>query len=116
MRLIVLSLLAMWVWSSWAAQVEAQNIFSKPTKDINGKVNPEYLRELLVKGLKATRENEKVYLDWVVGWVEKDKLPVSLVYASFQYSRKRRPDYPFPYFVYSLETLIVRNKIVLEDD
>ena len=102
---------------SWAARVEAQTTaLSSSVKSTNAKVIPEELRQMLNKGLKATRENEKEYISWVVGWVERNKLPVSLVYASFRYARTRRPQYPFPYFVYALETLIVRNKIVLSND
>ena len=71
---------------------------------------------MLTKGLKATREDEKAYINWIVSLVAKDKLPVSLVYASFKYSRARRPSYPFPYFVFSVETLAKRNNIDMTDD
>jgi hypothetical protein len=119
MKQIVLTLLvslalAAWPWTPLGA---AQTTPLSPSvKSTNAKVNPHELRQMLNKGLKATRDNEKEYIDWVVTWVEKNKLPVSLVYASFHYSRARRPQYPFPYFVYSLETLISRNKLVLSDD
>jgi hypothetical protein len=76
-----------------------------------GKVDPRALRELLVKGLKATRKNERAYIDHIVSLVVQNKLPLSLVYASFDYARKRRPSYPFPYFVFSVETLAKRKNI-----
>jgi siroheme synthase (precorrin-2 oxidase/ferrochelatase) len=80
----------------------------------NGRVNLAALEEMLTKGLKATREDEKLYIkDVVMKMVEDEKLPVSLVYASFTYARKRRPDYPFPYFQYSLKTLANRKHIEL---
>jgi len=73
-----------------------------------GKVNLDALREMLTKGLKATRPDELLYIDCVVTQVEKEKIPVSHVYASFNYARKRRIDYPFPYFQYSLQALSKR--------
>ncbi|MHB0956602.1 MAG: hypothetical protein ACYC6N_21040 [Pirellulaceae bacterium] len=79
----------------------------------NGKVNLDALHEMLTKGLKATREDEKIYIAYVVMWVGEEKLPVSLVYAAFDYARKRRPEYPFPYFHYSLKTLAKRKNIEL---
>ncbi len=42
-----------------------------------------------------------------------EEVPVSYVYASFNYARKRRPDYPFPYFQYSMRTLGKRKNIDL---
>jgi hypothetical protein len=84
---------------------------SGPSASTKRKVDPNSLRELLTKGLKATRKDEEEYIDHVVSLVMKGKLPVALVYASFQYARKRRPDYPFPHFVYSLRSLAQRNKI-----
>jgi hypothetical protein len=79
-------------------------------------VNPEALRQLLVKGLKVTRKDQKEYINAVVILVAQKKLPLSLVYASFRYARKRRLSYPFPYFVFSLETLAKRNNIDLTGD
>jgi len=78
-----------------------------------GQVNLFALNDMLVKGLKATREDEKLYIAEVVRLVGEKKLPVALVYASFQYARKRRPDYPFPYFRYSVKTLAKRKNIDL---
>ena len=40
-----------------------------------GKVNPRALREMLVKGLKATREDEKLYINFVVRMVALEVLP-----------------------------------------
>ncbi|MHB8971804.1 MAG: hypothetical protein ACYC3X_18150 [Pirellulaceae bacterium] len=79
--------------------------------NINGKLNLDAMHVMLTKGLKATREDEKLYIDYVMILVAEKVLPVSLVYASFDYSRKRRPDYPFPYFEQSLRTLAKRKNI-----
>ncbi len=73
-------------------------------------INPHALRELLVKGLKVTRSEEQQYIDQVVTRVTEGKLSVSVVYASFRYARTRWPRYPYPYFVYSLETLSKREQ------
>jgi hypothetical protein len=78
-----------------------------------GEVNLRALNDMLVKGLKATRPDEKIYIGEVVRLVGEKKLPVALVYASFQYARKRRPDYPFPYFRYSIKTLAKRQGVNL---
>lgn len=69
------------------------------------------LRDRLVNGLKATRENELAYIDRVVQRVAEKRLPESMVYACFDYARKRYPPYPFPYFQYSLNTLAKRKHI-----
>ncbi len=78
-----------------------------------GRVNISALHEMLTKGLKATRPDEISYIDHVVELVADNTLPVSYVYASFSYARKRRPDYPFPFFQYSLRALGKRKNIEL---
>lgn len=83
--------------------------------NMNGRLNLDALHVMLTKGLKATREDEKLYIDTVVILVGERKLPVSLVYASFDYARKRRPDYPFPYFRYSLKTLAKRKNLACQN-
>jgi hypothetical protein len=90
------------------AQAAARGTPSRTTK---GKIDPNALREMLTKGLRVTRDDEKDYINYIVSLVAQDKLPPSLVYASFEYARKRRPNYPFPYFVFSVQTLAKRNKI-----
>ncbi len=97
------------LWNSFPAAVAVEQ--RPPTGISNAKINPDVLREMLNKGLKVTRDDQKQYIDKVVAQVVADKLPASLVYAAFKYARTRRPQYPFPYFVYSLETLAKRNKI-----
>jgi hypothetical protein len=77
----------------------------------NGKIDANALREMLTNGLRATREDEKDFVDYVVERVVARKLPLALVYASFDYARKRHPQYPFPYFYYSVKTLAKRKNI-----
>lgn len=112
MKQLLLALAAvMLVGSPWLAGTSAarDNNVMRQT----GKVNSHALREMLTKGLKATRDNEKLFIALVVQLVAEEELPVSYVYASFSYARKRRPDYPFPYFQYSLRTLARRKNIGL---
>lgn len=79
-------------------------------------INPQALFEMLEKGLRATREDQKEYLTGVVESVAEQKLPVSLVYAAFRYARKRRPSFPYPYFVFALERLKEINDIPPDND
>ncbi|MFO7906974.1 MAG: hypothetical protein R6U98_30235 [Pirellulaceae bacterium] len=72
-------------------------------------VDTDALREKLIKGLKAVREDQKSYIRQVVKRVAEKKFPVSIVYASFRYARTQSPFYPFPYFKYALETLVERH-------
>lgn len=75
------------------------------------KVDLDALREQLTKGLKVTRPEEEQFVNHIVTLVGQEKLPVSLVYAAFRWSRSRRPDYPFPYFVSAVKALAKKNKI-----
>lgn len=88
--------------SSLASQASAGQRYD-PTKKTD--VDSRVLREQLIKGLKITREHQRQYIDSVIQRVVKKTLPVSIVYASFRYARLRHRYYPFPYFVYCLETL-----------
>ncbi len=78
---------------------------------VENRVDLKALHEQLTKGLKVTRPDEEKVIDQVVELVGQDKLPVSLVYAAFRWSRQRRPDYPFPYFVAAVKALAKKNKI-----
>ncbi len=113
MKRLVLTLLATCVLG-FAALVPASRAQAPTTPGLaqssNNVDSPEALRQLLVNGLKATRADERKYLDQVVARVVDKTLPLSIVYASFRYARTRRPSYPFPYFVYSVETLAKRNR------
>ena len=114
MKQFLLTLLAVWILgtavssSSLQAQTLEGQTIAQSTN--NGKVNADQLREMLTKGLKATRDDQKKYIDVVVARAVKKTLPLSVVYASFKYARTRRPSYPFPYFVYSVETLSKRKR------
>ena len=58
-----------------------------PSRTTKGKINPNALREMLTKGLRVTRDDEKDYINYIVSLVTQEKLPPSLVYASFEYAQ-----------------------------
>lgn len=74
-------------------------------------VNTDSLRDTLVNGLRATRDDQKRFIEHIVELVDDKKLPVSLVYAAFRWARKNRSDYPFPYFKYAIRELAKRKGI-----
>ena len=69
------------------------------------KVNREYLENMLTKGLRANRDEQKQQIAKIIIKVEKGEIPLSTIYAAYRWARKRRPDYPFPYFVAALRKL-----------
>jgi len=56
------------------------------------------LEERLVNRLRATRADQKAYLEQIVQLVDQRKLPLSLVVAIERYALRRNPHYPFPFF------------------
>ena len=112
--LLALCILVVWygpVRADQPVNTTALNVptFSQPM----AKVDPDSLREELVNGLRATRDDQKNFIDHIVTMVDEGKLPVSLVYASFRWARKRRSDYPFPYFKYAVRELAKRKRILI---
>ena len=113
MKRLILTLLAAWLLSTtvMTSSLQAQTLEGQSfTGSTQSKIHPDQLREMLTKGLKVTRDEEKEYIDDVVERAVKRTLPLSIIYASFKYARTRRPRYPYPYFVYSVETLSKRSK------
>lgn len=111
MKRLTLTLLAAWLLSTavMTSPLQAQTLEGQAiAQSIRTKIHPEQLRQMLTKGLKVTRDDEKAYIDDVVMRAVKRTLPLSIIYASFKYARTRRPSYPYPYFVYSVETLSKR--------
>lgn len=71
------------------------------------------LREQLKNGLRATRPEELQFVEKVVTFVEAGQLSIRTVNAAFDWARKRRPDYPFPYFERALRVLAAREGVNL---
>ncbi len=56
------------------------------------------LKDQLKSGLFVRRPEEHAFIDRVVRMVEQERLPVDLVKSVFQWARKQKKRYPFPYF------------------
>ncbi len=56
------------------------------------------LKDQLKNGLQARRPEEHAFIDRVVQMVRNDDLPMDLVKSTFQWARKSKKPYPFPYF------------------
>lgn len=86
-------------------------VVATPEQSVNSEKKAKALRNTLVSGLRAVRDDQKRFIDHIVEMVAEKKLPQSVVYAAFRWSRKQRPDYPFPYFKYSVRELAKRKGI-----
>lgn len=56
------------------------------------------LQEQLVNRLRATREDQQAYINYVVEQVRLEKLETGLVIAIERYAMRRNGHYPFPFF------------------
>jgi hypothetical protein len=61
------------------------------------------LEEQLINRLRATAEDQKAYIQFVVNKVRENQLDVKLVVAIQQYAMKRNPNLPFLYFERALK-------------
>ncbi|MEE3372560.1 MAG: hypothetical protein VX346_24700 [Planctomycetota bacterium] len=66
------------------------------------------LSDQLKLGLRARNSEDRAYIERVVKSVEQGKLPRRLVNAAYSYARRRRANYPLPYFRRALEILTAR--------
>jgi len=73
------------------------------------------LKEQLENGLKARLPADFAFISKVVTLVEQDKLPLDMVKAVFQWSRKKGAanNYPFPYFQRALKIRAKKLGIVI---
>lgn len=56
------------------------------------------LQQTLRAGLKCRRPEEFDYIDTVAALVENGKLPRDLTLSIFDYARRKRPKFPYPWF------------------
>jgi hypothetical protein len=61
------------------------------------------LKEQLKNGLLVQRPEDQAFVDHVVIMVEQNRLPMELVKSTFQWARRKKKPYPFPYFRKGLE-------------
>ena len=66
------------------------------------------LSDQLKLGLRARNSDDRAYIGRVVQAVERGKIPRRLVNAAYNYARRRRANYPLPYFRRALEILTAR--------
>lgn len=71
------------------------------------------LEEQLVNRLRATAEDQRNYLNFVVRLVKENKLDLKLVVAVERYALRRNPGFPFPFFERALRFEAKRRGIVL---
>jgi len=87
-----LLLLGLFFWSESSAQVTAPRILTVPSGSIAT------LEDQLVYRLRATRDDQRAYIHYVVQRVNENELERSLVIAIERYSLRRNRGYPFPFF------------------
>jgi hypothetical protein len=56
------------------------------------------LKDQLKNGLQARRPEDREFLDRVATMVENEQLPIELVKSTFQWARRKKTYYAFPYF------------------
>ena len=61
------------------------------------------LEEQLVNRLRATREDQRAYIKYVVALTKNKKLETRLVVAVERYAIRRNSHYPFPFFERALK-------------
>ena len=69
------------------------------------------LSDQLIRGLRATTDEQQQYLTNVAAAVEAGQLPRGLVNLVFRWAIERNPRVPFPYFQYALKALAKRQGI-----
>lgn len=71
------------------------------------------LEEQLVNRLRATSEDQRAYLRFVVLQVKEEKLDLRLVVAVERYALRRRPDFPFLFFERAMKVQAAKYGVVM---
>jgi hypothetical protein len=71
------------------------------------------LREQLINRLRATREEQRAYVSFVVEQVRLGRLDRSLVVALERYALRRNSGYPFPFFERALKYEALKRGVAL---
>ena len=71
------------------------------------------LRDQLYFGLRTFLPEQQAFVDDVVARVEAGELPRSMVNVVFVWSRKRKPNIPFPYFEIVMRLLAEKRGVIL---
>ncbi|TWU24165.1 hypothetical protein Pla52o_20890 [Novipirellula galeiformis] len=71
------------------------------------------LEEQLTNRLRATSEDQRAYLRFLVLQVKEEKLDTRLVVAVERYAIRRRPDFPFPFFERAMKVQALKYGVVM---
>jgi hypothetical protein len=71
------------------------------------------LEEQLTNRLRATADDQRGYIKFVVEQVRQGRLDLSLVVAVERYALRRNPDFPFPFFDRALRHEGAKRGVVL---
>lgn len=71
------------------------------------------LKEQLYFGLRTFLPEQQAFVDEVVARVETGELPRSMVNVVFVWSRKRKPNLPYPYFEIVMRLLAEKRGVIL---
>ena len=71
------------------------------------------LEEQLLNRLKATRDDQRAYVKYVVALTKAGKLDRRLVVAVERYALRRNAQYPFPFFERALKYEAAKRRVVL---
>lgn len=81
----------------------SQPLISNFTTPVAGTQGEPTLKEILEKGLLLRRQYEFDFIAVVLNKVDNGELPRDLTLAIFQWARRKRARYPFPYFQRALQ-------------
>ncbi|GAA5505281.1 hypothetical protein [Novipirellula caenicola] len=95
------------VTQSATAQVTVPRVLSAATD------RSATLEEQLTNRLRATSEEQRAYLRFVVLKVKEGKLDLRLVVAVERYALRRRPDFPFPFFERAMKVQAAKYGVVM---
>ncbi|WP_442510732.1 hypothetical protein SH528x_002374 [Novipirellula sp. SH528] len=90
-----------------SAQVTAPRVLSSSTN------HSATLEEQLTNRLRATSEDQRAYIRFVVLKVKEGKLDLRLVVAVERYALRRRPDFPFPFFERAMKVQAAKYNVVM---
>jgi hypothetical protein len=89
------------------AQITSPRVLS------SGRETSATLEEQLVNRLRATRDDQRAYVNHVVALTKAGKLERKLVVAVERYAIRRNSQYPFPFFERALKYEAAKRRVVL---
>ena len=102
---------AVLITASWARSADAQITAPRILSAQNDRFAT--LDEQLTNRLRATADDQKAYIDFVVKQVRKKRLDLRLVVAVERYALRRNRHFPFPYFERALRYEAAKRGVAL---